>query len=192
MNFFKKNKKKLIFVAFILLIITIAIVITVIIINKQDKEKDNSEDLKRAKELMSNNFLYSYLIQGEIETADGYIENEGIKYYYVDDELLNSIKTIGDINNLINDTFIEGKKEMLYEKINNGHKYIERNNNLYVAKSSDVCLNIIKYDPNDIEIENITEEKMQIRLPDQIVYAYKENDNWYLGTNNCYCLEESN
>lgn len=191
MNFIKKHKKVLIIAAVILVVLIIAAVVIAIILNKQSEKSDNSEDLKRAQELITNNFLYSYLMQGDIVTADGYIEESGTTYYYVNDDQLSSIKSIEDINNLVSETFIEDKANIYYENLINGNKYIEKDGTLYVAKNADICSNVMKYEADEISLAEVTEDKMQIRLSNQIVYAYKENGNWYLGTNNCYCMDNS-
>ena len=189
MKFLQKHKKILIIASIIIIAIIIAAIVIIILLNREKETSENTRNLERARELINNNFLYSYLMQGDIVTSDGYVEDEGIIYYYVEDELLSSIQSIEDINMLVQNTFIEGKHELYYENLANGNKYFERNGNLYVAKSTDTC-NIMNYKEIEVSIEGISEDKMQIRLPDQIVYAYKENDEWYLGTNNCYCIEE--
>ena len=189
MNFLKKHKKALIITAVVLIILIIATVILVIILNKNNDKLDNSEDLKIAQELITNNYLYSYLMQGDINTTNGYIEENGTTYYYVLDEQLESIKTIEDINNLVHETFVEDKASIYYENLMKGNKYIEKDGQLYVAKISDVCSNIMKYETDEISLVEVTQDKMQIRLSNQIVYAYKENGLWRLGTNNCHCLD---
>ena len=68
--------------------------------------------------------------------------------------------------------------DLTYQEVNANNKVkilLEEDENLVCVKDN----------------AEVTEDKMQIRLSNQIVYAYKENGNWYLGTNNCYCMDNS-
>ena len=184
----KNKQRKFLIIVFAIIIVAILVgVLVTLFLKKNPEEKEETSNLQQAVELVNNNYLYSYLVQGNIKVDDGFVIEDDIKYYYVNDELLSSIKTIEDINNLITNTFVDAKIASFYEKFENGHKYIEINGNLYVAKSENVCFSIVNYDQSDIKLGKIEDDKMQIELPNQTVYAYKENDKWLLGTNNNYC-----
>lgn len=195
MKFIKKNWKKLLIIIIIIIVLIVLIVLLINIFVKKDIEPNDPDspqnsELEIARELIKNNYIYSYLVSGDIKTESGYIAYEDVEYYYINDEVLESIHSIEDMSNLIKNTFIKGKFSSYYDNLKAGHKYFESNGNLYVAKGDNVCQEFQSYDEEDISIASITDEEMVIKLADDYAYAYKQDDKWYLGMNYIYCLSD--
>ena len=191
MKFIKKNWKKLLII--IVLIILIILLINIFVkkdIKPNDTDSPQNSELEIAKELIKNNYIYSYLVSGDIKTESGYITVENVNYYYINDGLLESINSLEDMSNLIENTFIKGKFSSYFDNLKAGHKYFESNGNLYVAKGNNICQEFQNYDAEDISIASITDEEMVIKLADDYAYAYKQDDKWYLGMNYIYCLSD--
>ena len=191
MQFLKKHKKKIIISTAIVLVIILAVILAIFLIQKgKENNQENNDLTERAKELIRNNYIFSYLYQGDVKVSDGSIEVDGTTYYFVSDDNLTGISSWADITNLIKNTFVEAKRDLYYEKIENGHQYFETDDMLYVAKSDNICQKIPSANVNDLSISLIEDDKMLINWSNQSIYAYKENDNWYLGTDNFYCMDE--
>lgn len=191
MQFIKKHRKKIILSVAILAIVAIIIVL-LLIFQKDEKVSDETASLtERAKELIENNYLFSYIYQGDIAISDGIIKVDDVTYNYIVDENFKNISSWKDITSLIKNTFVESKWDIYYDKIESGHQYFENDENLYVSKSDTICKNLPPLNIDSVSIEDITDDKMQISWNNQIVYAYKENDGWFLGTDNFYCMDEN-
>ena len=191
MKFIKKNWKKLLII--IVLIILIILLINIFVkkdIKPNDTDSPQNSELEIAKELIKNNYIYSYLVSGDIKTESGYITVENVNYYYINDGLLESINSLEDMSNLIENTFIKGKFSSYFDNLKAGHKYFESNCNLYVAKGNNICQEFQNYDAEDISITSVTDDEMVIKIADGYAYAYKENDKWHLGMNYIYCLSD--
>ena len=194
MKFIKKNWKKLLIIIIIIVLIILIILLINIFVKKDIKPNDTdspqNSELEIAKELIKNNYIYSYLVSGDIKTESGYITVENVNYYYINDGLLESINSLEDMSNLIENTFIKGKFSSYFDNLKAGHKYFESNGNLYVAKANNICQEFQNYDAEDISITSVTDDEMVIKIADGYAYAYKENDKWHLGMNYIYCLSD--
>jgi len=174
-------------IIYILLIITIIgfIGITTLVI-KQNNENNNSKVItneiteERLKQLFDNSYNYYILYEGFEETSTGKFEMNNIEYTKV-----NNVKSIKEIDDLINDTFIEEKRINYYNNIFNNRNYIEISDGVYFEYKQH-CDNI------NINYENITINKIKdnIIFIDTIytgVHAYYENNNWYLDAPLHFC-----
>lgn len=190
MKFFKKHIKIIIIAVIALLIIGGAITAIILISrNQEEVTEERNELLQRAKELVANDYLFSYIYQGNVNVTDGMIEVEGERYNYIDDEHFSEIKSISDIMELIQDTYVEERLIIYYERFDEGNKYLESDEVLYVQKREDVCNNLLEYNEDEISITEVSDEEMMINFDTQSVYAYKRNNEWFLGTNNIYCSD---
>ena len=193
MKFIKENKKKIIIISVIVLVLIILTILVIFLINKnQEAAQKKDEMTERARQLVQNDYLYSYIYQGDVKTSEGAITVDDVTYYYVDDEKLADIHSIADINNLIKDTYTELKWENYFEEVDSINKYFENENGLYVAKGENTCNNIRDINIDDLYITNVQDDKMMIYWENNGVYAYNEDGTWRLGTNNFYCLDENN
>lgn len=164
-----------------------------IINNNNGTEKQDNKVNTALKELAYNNYLLSYLLTADVQTADGYVEIEGITYYAVDDELLKDIKTLDDITLLIDKVF-EGGLVSLYtnylsdEKYNN---YIYINDHLYIKKGANICHKIAPYNEEIMRFEDGNGENGdKLVVMDEVeVRAVNIDDNWYTTSLEYYCID---
>lgn len=148
-------------IIFVILILFIGAIITGTLLWKPKKEDPPKDPyIDRAKELINNNDILSYLYYGNIKTTDSFKVVDNIRYEYIEDEKLNEIKSITDIMNLIDNTFTEEQRVVFINNLNNENynRYIMESGILLVAKSKNVCskmqreANEIKYTEEDEKI----------------------------------------
>ena len=152
---------------------------------KPVKENKLTAVNKELKELAYDNYIYSYLVQGDVKTSDGYVTVEGITYYAVDDEVLKDINTLEDISALVERLF-DGALVSMYlnyfndEQYNN---YIYTDNHLYVKKGSGICHTIAQYDEDIMRFEEGNGENGdKLVVMDEIVVRAVEIDGKYYTT----------
>lgn len=190
MQFIKKHLKQFIIFTIGLVAIIIVTIIIVVLLENSEKSQDEKNALtNRAKELIQSNYLFSYIYQGDVAISDGSIIVDDVTYNYIADENFKDINSWKDITALIKNTFVADKHDIYYEKIENGHQYFENDETLYVAKTDAICQNLPSLNLSSVSILTVEDDKMLINWNSQIIYAYQENDNWYLGTDNFYCMD---
>lgn len=178
----KKNNSKLIIIcSAIVLLLAIALGVLALIykIDKREKEKKKVENdpiaqkkpEDKAKDMLYNNYLISYILEGDVQIGEGTltIEETGEVYYAVTDILLSDIHTISDIyklieNNLTDDAAARARKLMESPYAN---QYTYNDDTLYVIKTAAPCA--INGD------EPIEKDKAEYRLDGKNTYIVYKN-----------------
>ena len=181
-----KNKKIIIFIIVGVIILICCFVLIAIGILKKDNpnqkvNQNNKLTNAEIEKLITNNYLYSYLMQGDVKVGETYAENNDKKYYIVVDELLKDITSIEDINELIENTFTSYRIPTCYTEINESknNEYLEINDMLYVYKKN-VCENFPKLEINNL-IQTEVEDGIWIDY-DYIGFKLENEDNlWKTG-----------
>lgn len=160
-NFLKKYKIILI----VILVLIIGVVIGVVafkIFGKENKSEAFTQAL--AEDIVTNNYLISYLLYGDVQADAGEIELDGETYYGVSDELLSDINSVADINSLIRNTILEAGLENVYAELANeaNNQYVGVESGLYVKKNN-TCLT------DTLNLEGLT-------------YTVKEDDRYWINT----------
>ena len=181
-----KNKKLIIFLTIgVIILICCFVLIAIGILKKDNQNKDQNENNKvtnaEIEKIITNNYLYSYLMQGDVKVGETYAENNDKKYYIVVDELLKDITSIEDINELIENTFTSYRIPTCYTEINESknNEYLEINDMLYVYKKN-VCENFPKLEINNL-IQTEVEDGIWIDY-DYVGFKLENEDNlWKTG-----------
>lgn len=184
----KKNKKKILIICLSILFV---VVISILVIIKTNKKEEEIVSKDRLKELIYNNYIYSYLYQGNIKTTDGFIEVDGETYYYIDDEITKEIKSFENISKLIENTFVKDRYDMYYDNVNSINKYFEVDGKIYVKKG-EVCSNMPQYIDEDITYKIVTEDKIIVNYANYSLYVYKQENEWFLSGLIFRCLDDKN
>lgn len=174
------NKNKIIIALCAIVLLLLVIVGVVVLANKinnreKDKAGENAPTAKAeeemAKDLLYNNYLISYILEGDVEIGEGKLNIEGnpTTYYAVTDPLLADIHSIGDIYDLIDNDLtaiaaVRARKLMQSEYAN---QYTSRNDVLYVSKIAEPC-EIYEGGPLD-------KSKMKYRVDGDSVFAVYDN-----------------
>ncbi len=176
------NKKKkikanmAIIISCIVVFLVVAIGVVILSVNKiKNKNNDsnkteNKPALKeegKAKELLYNNYLISYILEGDVEIGEGTLGIEGDPnvYYAVVDSRLQNIHSLSDIyslidNNLFDEAAIRARKLMESAYAN---QYVSSGDTLYVKKMDSPCaIN---------ENEPLDKDKIEYNKIDDNIYA---------------------
>ncbi len=107
------------------------------------EEKDDKVREKALIDALYNNFLISYILEGDIQIGDGklVIDNENEPYYAVNDYLLEDIHSLSDINQLIDNNLLDltAIKAAKIRESEYANQYIFSKNTLYVKKTKTPC-----------------------------------------------------
>lgn len=183
------KKKKIIIAIIIGLIVIVAGGISIFMI-KRNIDIKNSENKfnDRVKELLENSYDYYYFTYGDVQTTEAAIEVEDKKYYFVNDD---KYKTIDNLINVIENTFVPDKLPDYIEKLNSNHEYLEADNKLYVKKSDNICKKEYDIDYNNLKIEDVDEDTKILTWNNTFTYIYLVDNEWYLSTEVFYCVDDS-
>lgn len=103
------------------------------------QNEDITPDL--VKKTFKNNYLISYLLEGDVGVGEGTVTIGDITYYAVKDDLLTSFNKLNDIKELILNNLrpelASGVLERLHDPFYN--QYFESEGHLYVKKREKVC-----------------------------------------------------
>ncbi len=182
-NFIKKNKKIFLITLIVIIVIICSILIAIGILNKNEKEVEanNALTTNDIKNLIRNNYLSMYLLEGDIKITDSYMTIGEDTYYIVEDPLLESINSISDISDLIENTFFEGRAATLIEELTNEkyNQYIMGGDYLYVKKGN-VCKNFPTITYGDI-MQKEVEDGIWIDYNDAGFKIIQEDGKWKTG-----------
>lgn len=192
-NFIVKNKKIFLIILITLLVIISFILIAIGILNKNNEQNEENENLtvNDIKNLIRNNYLSTYLLEGDIKVTDSYMNMGDDIYYIVQDPLLENINSISDISNLIENTFFESRAATIFEKLKDDkyNQYVVAGDYLYVKKG-DVCKNFPKITYGDI-IQQELEDGIWIDYNDAGFKIKQEDGKWKTGTIIYKCPDET-
>lgn len=192
-NFIKKNKKLFLIILIVLIVIAFLVIIATRIFKKNESEskKEDSLTTNDIKNLIRNNYLSTYLLEGDIKITDSYMNIGDDIYYIVQDPLLENINSISDISNLIENTFFEGRAATFFEELTNEkyNQYVVVGDYLYVKKG-DVCKNFPKITYGDI-MQNKLEDGIWIDYNDAGFKLIQEDGKWKTGTIIYKCQDET-
>lgn len=144
----KENKKKYIkLIAIGIMIIAIILLIAVstalIFVNKKEEAPIPVLTDEQAIDYFYNNYLISYLIEGDVQVGEGTltVKETGEKYSAVSDEKLKNISSSEDITDLViktlrNDDANKALDMLADENYNN---YVTVGGQLYIKKTSKIC-----------------------------------------------------
>ena len=192
-NFIKKNKKIFLITLIVIIVIICSILIAIGILNKNEKEVEanNALTTNDIKNLIRNNYLSMYLLEGDIKITDSYMTIGEDTYYIVEDSLLESINSISDISDLIENTFFEGRAATLIEELTNEkyNQYIMGGDYLYVKKGN-VCKNFPTITYGDI-MQKEVEDGIWIDYNDAGFKIIQEDGKWKTGAVIYKCPDET-
>ncbi len=150
-----KNKKKLIIIIISIVCVLALIagaVVYLVIKNNKPKEKENPTEYnekdveEQVRNAFYNNFLITYILEGDIQVGEGTLRIDGSDdvYYAVTDYLLEDIHDISDINDLITNNLtpaaeVRARKVMSSSYAN---QYMSQNDVLYVKKTATPCFRL--------------------------------------------------
>lgn len=126
----KKNKKIIIYLLIFFIVVLLGIIVFSLIKTNTNKEEPLTE--ARAKELVSNSYIYYVLSSGNVPLngKETYLDKD--RYYGVDVK----IKTLDELNALLKDTFSEITYNTMLDNMfsNPEVKYTEGNDSIYISK----------------------------------------------------------
>lgn len=192
-NFIVKNKKIFLIILITLLVIISFILIAIGILNKNNEQNEENENLtvNDIKNLIRNNYLSTYLLEGDIKVTDSYMNMGDDIYYIVQDPLLENINSISDISNLIENTFFESRAATIFEKLKDDkyNQYVVAGDYLYVKKGN-VCENFPTITYGDIAQQEL-EDGIWIDYNDAGFKIKQEDGKWKTGTIIYKCPDET-
>lgn len=172
------NKKRI--VLCIILVILILCSIFVIYMGVFYKPKDYSTDMisdKRLRELYDNSYKYYLLYEGDISRISS---DDGIR---VDDKTYTGIVGInnsGDIDKLIDNTFVSIYRDKYYNSLINGREFFEVGGKFYYNNSDIVFCDTLITRFDDIRVTSTNSDRVSIHIGNRVVSAYLEDNDWYL------------
>lgn len=178
----KNKKKKLLIIIISGVVLVIIILIVVILLWIRNNNVLRREVDERFTELINNNYLYYYYLYGDIEVGAGSVVENDIEYYIVRDE---TIKNIGNIMNLADDTFINPNIDEATET----NQYLIVGDTLYVNKIENVCQNIKEFNLNELNYE-YNPERIEILFDDISAFIGYKDDKWKLYNNVYFCTDD--
>ena len=142
-----KKQKNVIIITLVAVVLLLLVVAGVIVLANKIKNKNenknkegntaNVSEESRVKEVYYNNYLISYIIEGDVQTGEGKLRIDGDPnvYYAVTDYLLEDFHSIEDINKLIDDTLYYEAAIKAYKLMDSeySNKYTEYDGTLYVV-----------------------------------------------------------
>lgn len=173
--------RKKIIILIIILVICLGLALGGFLIYKNNSKQAKPDlYIERAKELVKNNYTLSYLLYGNVKTDDSYTIDDNEKYYLVNDKEIENIKTINDIIILIEQTLKSNFRATFinYLTSETANNYLESNGKLYVKLLDNPCKDITRDNENNIKYQ-FEDDKMIIQ-ESNLIYATKENDDYYL------------
>lgn len=128
----KTNKNKIRIPAIILIIVIILIIIVELIIPNIIKEKTPPLTEERAQELLYGSYIYYLMTSGNVPTANRKLAHDGVPYQVIDID----IKSLKEVNNIIEDSFSKPKAFDLIENIysNPEIKFAESSDRIFISK----------------------------------------------------------
>lgn len=151
----KLNIKTIIIIILFIILVFMSIAAIYLYTNNDNESHNNSSNENNSTEEITetvetkfknayyNNFLITYIIEGDIKTGEGTLKIEGSddEYLAVDDFLLKDIHSLEDINNLIEDNLTEIATSRTIKVLESSYsnKYAVKNNTLYVKKNDNPC-----------------------------------------------------
>ncbi len=192
-KFIVKNKKIFLIILITLLVIISFILIAIGILNKNNEQNEENENLtvNDIKNLIKNNYLSTYLLEGDIKVTDSYMNMGDDIYYIVQDPLLENINSISDISNLIENTFFESRAATIFEKLKDDkyNQYVVAGDYLYVKKGN-VCKDFPEINYGEI-IQKELEDGIWIDYNDAGFKIKQEDNKWKTGTIIYECQDET-
>ena len=192
-NFIVKNKKIFLIILITILVIISFILIAIGILNKNKEQNEENENLtvNDIKNLIRNNYLSTYLLEGDIKVTDSYMNMGDDIYYIVQDPLLENINSISDISNLIENTFFESRTATIFEKLKDDkyNQYVVAGDYLYVKKGN-VCKDFPEINYGEI-IQKELEDGIWIDYNDAGFKIKQEDNKWKTGTIIYKCSDET-
>ena len=192
-NFIVKNKKIFLIILITILVIISFILIAIGILNKNKEQNEENENLtvNDIKNLIRNNYLSTYLLEGDIKVTDSYMNMGDDIYYIVQDPLLENINSISDISNLIENTFFESRAATIFEKLKDDkyNQYVVAGDYLYVKKEN-VCKDFPEIIYGEI-IQKKLEDGIWIDYNDAGFKIKQEDNKWKTGTIIYKCPDET-
>ena len=190
----KNNINTWIIIVSIIVAIIIGVGIHFIDKNKENNSKESPQSNEQAiREVIEKGYKLAYLTYGDVKVTEFYIINNGITYYALNDELLNDLKNLDDITNLIKDNFVENFVGQYLNDLSNenNNNYIEYNDNLYVHKSSNPCKLNYEYNSKDsLKINKEKEDTYNIAFINNYgIRVYKIDNTYKIAQNGFYCQE---
>ena len=172
-----KKQKNVIIITLVAVVLLLLVVAGVIVLANKIKNKNenknkegntaNVSEESRVKEVYYNNYLISYIIEGDVQTGEGKLRIDGDPnvYYAVTDYLLEDFHSIEDINKLIDDTLYYEAAIKAYKLMDSeySNKYTEYDGTLYVKKKENPC--------NILDGETLDKDKIEYRKVDNSLYA---------------------
>ncbi len=152
------------------------------VLNKKNYPGEkNPEDEFSAEEIYNiylNNYKLSYLLMGDVGTAEGFIEIEDKKYYYLEDEVLSIFNTIDDINKIIDETFTTERQQYYKTYLGKDYfnQYVEINNHLYVYKRQNPCLKYPGITDKDFKLVNKNEDRYEFYDDLNVLYVVLQDE----------------
>jgi len=178
----KNKKKKIIYILVIIIIIILLIIFGYFALNSNPSDKNNNNKpsdpiMVRVLELIDNSHKYYLLKEGLVELGQDIFDDGEKRYISLNVEW---IKNLGDIQDIVLNTFTKELKVDLYTKLNDKQKFIEFDEKVYVALSEESCEINYNIDKDNITYKIREDGSMVIDLGDAKAYAYKEDDVWKL------------
>lgn len=182
------KKRKIIIIGIIVLVIIITIVLGYFIKNNIDKNNEEKLLMERIKYLLESSYDYYYFTLGDVKTTEAFVEVDGERYYYVNED---EYKQIDDLINLVENIFVPEKITNYISKINDSHKYLQVDDKMYIKKNEEVCQ--VEYNVNydNMNIEDIDDDTKLLTWDNNFTYIYLVNDKWYLSTEVFYCIDNT-
>ena len=195
-----KKKILMIFLIVFIILSILGVVLSLKIKDKQTpndipKNDTNNQQVKiniddEIRNIKNYSYLYYTLYDAPIIKSEDYVEIDGKKYYYFQN---NDIKSLNDIDNLLNNLIVNEAREIRKSELFDKRDFKENNGKLYVySEDNDGC----KIDYDIMSQEYSYEEKedgKKIVLKIGSKYSYhefnliKENNNYKVINSICDC-----
>ncbi len=179
-----EKKKWFIIIGALILLVLVGVLIAVFLLNNNSSKSKTENFENRIMTLFDNSYKYYYYLYGDIKTGDGYIEVDGVTYYYVAEDLM----SVREFRELVEDTFLNTMLDSVLE-VENTNEYINVDDKIYVKKTENPCKNIHEYDFSDLYYDG-DDEKRYAYYNQTRTAIYNEDGIWKLGNNIYVCESE--
>lgn len=150
--------------------------------NEELNEKDYKEEIAT---LLENSYNLSLFAYGKLEYEDSIITIKDKQYKQIKND---SIKTINELNNLLENVYVPERLELFYETLYSKKEFVEIENKIYVNDKEESCDIGDNYDFTSFNISLQTDENLIIDIDEFSYYVYIRDNKLYLSDDVYKCL----
>ncbi len=156
--------------------------------NKAEEKPTNLKAKHEEKviELLKNSYQHSLYTMGKLTLSESSVEMNGKEYRFIENE---DIKSIDELNELLNKVYIEDVLVSIYEKSLTKKEFIMFNDDLFVHNLEEEC-NIQKVDNfKEFKVLKENKEHLIIKFNGNEHYVFLKDGKYYLNEIVFKCLD---